>query len=117
MKILIELIIICLLFSACKTVKENGVASYYADKFNGRKTASGAVFRQRKLTAAHRSLPFGTKVKVKNLSNGKTVKVTINDRGPFVQGRSIDLSKKAAKRIGMLQQGVAQVQLKYREKR
>lgn len=116
MKSIIQLLLICLLFTACKTVKENGVASYYADKFNGRKTASGATFRQNKLTAAHRTLPFGTKVKVKNLNTGKTIKVTINDRGPFVQGRTIDLSKKAAKKIGMLQQGVAKVQLKYKKK-
>jgi rare lipoprotein A len=115
MKSLLQLLLICLLFAACKTVKENGVASYYADKFDGRKTASGAVFRQNKLTAAHRTLPFGTKVKVKNLSNGKTVKVTVNDRGPFVQGRTIDLSKKAAQKIGMVQKGVAQVQLKYKK--
>ena len=112
-----RLLFICLLFAACKTVKEEGVASYYADKFDGRKTANGAIFRQNRLTAAHRSLPFGTKVKVKNLNNGKTVKVTVNDRGPFVQGRTIDLSKKAAKKLGMLQQGVAPVQLKYRRKR
>ena len=115
MKSLLQLLLICLLFAACKTVKENGVASYYADKFDGRKTASGAIFRQNKLTAAHRTLPFGTKVKVKNLSNGKTVKVTVNDRGPFVQGRTIDLSKKAAQKIGMVQKGVAQVQLKYKK--
>jgi len=117
MKSILQLLLICLLFTACKTVKENGVASYYSDKFDGRKTASGAIFRQNKLTAAHRTLPFGTKVKVKNLSNGKTVKVTVNDRGPFVQGRTIDLSKKAAQKIGMLQKGVAQVQLKYKNKK
>ncbi len=117
MKSLFQLLLVCLLFTACKTVKENGTASYYSDKFDGRKTASGVIFRQNKLTAAHRSLPFGTRVKVKNLSNGKTVKVTINDRGPFVQGRTIDLSKKAAKKIGILQQGVAQVQMKYRNKK
>jgi len=116
MKLLIRFLFICLLFTACKTVKENGVASYYADTFNGRKTASGAIFRQNKLTAAHRTLPFGTRVKVKNISNGKTVKVAINDRGPFVQGRTIDLSKKAAKKLGILQQGVAQVQLKYKKR-
>ena len=96
---------------------EKGKASYYADKFEGRKTASGTTFHQNKLTAAHRTLPFGTRVKVKNLNNGKTVKVTINDRGPFVQGRTIDLSKKAARKIGILQQGVAQVQIKYRNKK
>ena len=117
MKLFFQLLVICILFAACKTVKENGTASYYSDKFDGRQTASGAIFRQNKLTAAHRTLPFGTKVKVKNISNGKTVKVIINDRGPFVQGRTIDLSKKAARKIGILQQGVAQVQLKYKKKK
>ena len=117
MKSAIQLLFICLLFTACKTVTETGVASYYGDKFDGRKTASGAIFRQNKLTAAHRTLPFGTVVKVKNISNGETVKVVINDRGPYVQGRTIDLSKKAAEEIGMLQQGVAKVQLKYKKKK
>lgn len=116
-QVVYAVLLICLLFQACKTTKEQGVASYYADKFDGRKTASGATFRQRKLTAAHRTLPFGTKVKVKNLRNGKTVKVIINDRGPFVQGRSIDLSKKAARKIDMLQQGITPVEIKYRQKR
>lgn len=94
---------------------EAGEASYYADKFQGRKTANGETFRQRKKTAAHRTLPFGTKVTVKNLSNGKTVKVRINDRGPFAKGRIIDLSKKAAKKIHMVQSGVADVEIRYRE--
>src|SRR3712207_6265270 len=69
--------------SCAKPIVESGKASYYADKFVGRKTANGETFRQRKRTAAHKTLPFGTKVKVKNLDNGKTVKVRINDRGPF----------------------------------
>ena len=98
-------------------ITETGKASYYADKFNGRRTANGEIFRQRKKTAASKTLPFGTKVKVKNLSNGKTVKVRINDRGPFVAGRIIDLSKKAAKKIGMIRAGVQPVQIKYKEKR
>src|SRR4249919_962127 len=89
-------IIISFAFLSCnRNVFESGKASYYSDKFDGRKTASGAVFSQHKLTAAHKTLPFGTKVKVTNLSNGKTVKVRINDRGPFVEGRILDLSKKA----------------------
>lgn len=91
-----------------------GQASYYADKFKGRKTANGETFRQRKKTAAHRTLPFGTKVTVKNLANGKTVKVRINDRGPFAKGRIIDLSKKAAKRINMIKSGVANVEIRYK---
>lgn len=105
-----------LFLTSCASVKEDGKASFYADKFNGRTTASGARFSQRKRTAAHRTLPFGTKLKVKNLDNGKTVRVRVNDRGPFVQGRMIDLSKKAARKLGMLQQGVANVEIKYRKK-
>jgi len=75
--------------------KKNVTASYYHDKFNGRKTASGAIFDNKKQTAAHKKLPFGTEVKVTNRANGKWVRVIINDRGPFTKGREIDLSKKA----------------------
>lgn len=108
----------CTMFVSCsKAVYESGKASYYADKFEGRPTASGATFHQRKLTAAHKTLPFGTKVKVVNLTNGKSVKVRINDRGPFVQGRIIDLSKKAADKIGMTQKGVQEVEIKYKKKK
>ena len=108
---------IILATSSCShKMTETGKASYYADKFNGRRTANGEIFRQRKKTAASKTLPFGTKVKVKNLSNGKTVKVRINDRGPFVAGRIIDLSKKAAKKIGMIRAGVQMVEIRYKEK-
>lgn len=75
--------------------KKNVVAVYYHDKFNGRKTASGAIFDNNKQTAAHKELPFGTQVKVTNRANGKWVYVIINDRGPFGKGREIDLTKKA----------------------
>ncbi len=78
-----------------KLYKTNAHASYYANKFNGKKTASGARFDNNKLTAAHKKLPFGTKLRVTNPKNGKHVLVTINDRGPFVRGREIDLSRKA----------------------
>lgn len=78
-----------------KVYKKNAHASYYADKFNGRKTASGEKFSNSKYTAAHRKIAFGTKVKVTNLANKKSVVVEINDRGPFSPGREIDLSKKA----------------------
>lgn len=74
---------------------KKAVACYYHDKFNGRKTASGEKFSNSKYTAAHKKLPFGTKVKVTNKANDKSVIVTINDRGPFTRGRDIDLSKKA----------------------
>jgi len=105
-----------LILAGCsRKIVEEGKASYYADKFLGRKTANGQVFSQRKLTAAHKTLPFGTKVKVVNLANGKAVKVTINDRGPFVAGRIIDLSKKAAKKIDMVNAGVVNVKIKYRK--
>ncbi len=94
---------------------QTGKASYYADKFNGRKTASGERFRNSKLTAAHKTLPFGTKVKVTNRRNGKSVKVRINDRGPFIAGRIIDLSKKAAKKIDIDKEGVGMVRIKYKK--
>lgn len=78
-----------------KVLKGKAEASYYHDKFNGKKTASGEKFSNSKLTAAHRTLPFGTKVKVTNLVNDKSVIVEVNDRGPFKKSREIDLSKKA----------------------
>ena len=80
---------------------QSGVASWYGGKFHGRKTASGERYNQNALTAAHRSLPFGTRVRVTNTSNGNTVIVRINDRGPFVGGRVIDLSRAAASSIGI----------------
>ncbi len=93
---------------------ETGEASYYADKFVGRSTASGETYQHTKFTAAHRTLPFGTIVKVTNLNNGKTVTVRINDRGPFARGRIIDLSKAAAKQIDMVNAGVAKVRIEYK---
>ncbi len=104
------------LISCSHKITETGKASYYADKFAGRRTASGDIFRQQKMTAAHKTLPFGTRVKVKNLSTGKTIKVRINDRGPFVPGRIIDLSKKAARRLGIIEVGVQPVSISYRKK-
>jgi rare lipoprotein A len=88
-----------------------GVASYYGQKFAGRPTASGERFDPDGLTAAHRSLPFGTKVRVTNLANNRSVVVRINDRGPFVRGRIIDLSSAAFARIAQLNQGVARVRV------
>ncbi len=85
-------------------------ASYYHDKFNGRKTASGAIFSNSKMTAAHRTLRFGTKVKVTNLRNGKSVVVTINDRGPFHKSRALDLSKAAFDEIGNLDRGTMPIE-------
>lgn len=82
-----------------KIYKTNAHASYYADKFNGRRTTSGRKFDNNKYTAAHKKFPFGTKVKVTNEANGKSVIVEITDRGPFVKSREIDLSKRAFKDI------------------
>lgn len=78
-----------------KLFKKDAHASYYADRFTGRKTASGRIFNNQKYTAAHRKLPFGTKVRVTNEKNGKSVIVEITDRGPFTKGKDIDLTKKA----------------------
>ena len=88
-----------------------GKASWYGPGFRGRKTASGEIFDDSKLTAAHKTLPLGTMAKVTNLSNGKSVKVEINDRGPYVDGRIIDLSHAAAHALGMVDRGVAHVEI------
>ena len=90
---------------------ETGRASYYADKFQGRATASGEAYERSALTAAHRTLPFGTLVEVTNLGNGRTVTVRINDRGPFVKGRIIDVSYRAAVDLAFLQEGLADVRV------
>lgn len=90
---------------------ESGIASYYGNEFQSRKTANGERFDQRKLTAAHRTMPFGTRVKVTNTRNGRTVVVRINDRGPFAKGRIIDLSSTAFKTIGNLNAGVLPVRI------
>lgn len=90
---------------------EEGVASYYADEFDGRMTSNGEIFDMHQLTAAHRTLPFQTKVRVTNLTNGKSVVVRINDRGPFKDDRIIDLSRGAAEEIDMIGPGTATVRL------
>ena len=89
-----------------------GYASYYADKFHGRKTANGEIFNMHDYTAAHRNLPFNTVLLVTNFENGKKVKVRINDRGPYVKGRILDLSLQAAKDLGLIKSGVTKVQIK-----
>jgi rare lipoprotein A len=88
-----------------------GRASFYGPGFHGEQTASGDIFDQEAFTAAHRTLKFGSRLRVTNLENGSTVLVTINDRGPFVKGRVIDLSKAAARTLGFLRQGTARVRL------
>ena len=92
-----------------KNVKKVGKASWYGPRFRGKRTASGERFNPKKLTAAHRRLPLGTRVRVTNLENGKTVRVRINDRGPYHGGRIIDLSRAAAQHLSM--DGVARVRL------
>jgi rare lipoprotein A len=88
-----------------------GVASWYGPWHQGRRTANGERFDMRKLTAAHKTLPLDSKVRVTNLENGKSVEVTINDRGPYVGDRLIDLSERAARRLGMKEQGLATVRV------
>lgn len=91
---------------------QSGVASWYGDDFHGKATADGEVYDMHKLTAAHPQLPFHTLVEVENLGNGRRVLVRINDRGPFLKGRIIDLSLAAAQRLGMAEQGTAEVRLR-----
>jgi rare lipoprotein A (peptidoglycan hydrolase) len=88
-----------------------GEASWYGPGFDGKKTASGDIFDDSKLTAAHKTIPLGSKAKITNLTNGKTVEVKINDRGPFVEGRIVDLSHAAAKSLGLTERGIAKVQI------
>ena len=88
---------------------QTGKASYYAKKFSGRKTASGERLHHDSLTCAHRTYPFGTQLKVTNPANGKTVIVRVTDRGPYVKGRIIDLSVRAARELGIIAQGIAPV--------
>ena len=91
---------------------EEGLASWYGHPYHGRPTTSGEIYDMEKMTAAHRTLPFGTRVQVENLFNGREVEVHINDRGPFVEGRIIDLSRAAARRLEMLGPGTARVRLR-----
>ena len=92
-------------------IEQTGEASRYAKSFQGKKTANGEKFDQKKLTAAHPALPLGTKAKVTNLENGKSVDVRINDRGPYVKGRDIDLSPSAAKELDITKHGIAPVKI------
>ena len=92
-------------------MKQKGVASWYGDDFHGRTTASGELYDMHALTAAHRTLPLGTVVRIVNVVNGKHVTIRVNDRGPYVHGRILDLSYAAAKTLGMVQDGVSAIQL------
>lgn len=91
--------------------QEFGLASYYSDKFQGKPTASGTPYDKKELTAAHKTLPFGTIIKVTRLDNKKSVTVKVNDRGPYIGGRIVDLSRAAAERIGLITDGTAQVKV------
>ncbi|MBC3540711.1 septal ring lytic transglycosylase RlpA family protein [Rufibacter sediminis] len=115
------LLFIALLASGCSSsapafgtrgYTETGKASFYSDKLKGNKMANGERYKPGKRTAAHKKLPFGTKVKVTNPQNGRSVKVLITDRGPFARGRIIDLSKSAARKLDIEKSGVAPVQMK-----
>ena len=106
-----KMILVAMLISFSIIAKEKiGIASYYHDKYHGRRAANGSIFNQNELTCAHNTLPFGTRLKVKNLSNNKEVIVIVTDRGPFIKDRVIDLSKAAADSIGMLEKGLQKVQ-------
>jgi rare lipoprotein A len=108
--------LLAILLTSCGGSKsaftQSGQGSYYADKFNGRPTASGTPYRPGKLTAAHNTLPFGTKIRVTNTRTGRSVKVVVNDRGPHTKGRIVDVSKRAARKLGLIDAGVIPVQLK-----
>ena len=97
---------------AARSYYQSTTVSYYANKFNGEKTASGDVYRHSKMSAAHKTLSFGTKVEIINIENSKKVMVTINDRGPLKSGRAFDLSQGAFKKIGNLNDGILKVKYK-----
>ena len=102
----------CITMNAqAETVFQQGKASYYGKAHHGKKTASGKRFNMYGMTAAHRTLPFGTKLKVTSKDTGKSVIVTVNDRGPYIHGRILDLSQGAARQLGMIQKGVGVVTL------
>ncbi len=90
---------------------DTGIASWYGDKFHGKQAADGSIYNQYEMTAAHKTLPLGSKVKVTNLKNGKKCIVKITDRGPFVKGRIIDLSRAAAQKVEMISSGIAEVKI------
>ena len=115
---LASLSVVALVLAACSSTPElataktqSGQASWYGPGLQGRKTASGERFNMNTYSAAHRTLAFGTKLCVENLRNGRGVTVQVNDRGPFVRGRVIDVSRKAAKSLGMIRSGTASVRL------
>jgi len=110
-KIVISLVFFFMVAVCASAFEAEGFASWYGGKFQGRKTANGEIFDTNKLTAAHKTLAFGTKVKVTSVESGASVIVRINDRGPFVENRIIDLSRAAADIIGLTARGVAKVHI------
>lgn len=116
MKPLFSFFCLCFLvvFSSNGQIQQ-GEASFYKDAFEGRKTASGELFQQALPTAAHRSLAFGTKLKITNKANGKTAEVTVNDRGPYIRNRIIDVSKSVAEQLGFVEDGTTQVEIEVLE--
>lgn len=110
---LVPIVALCLVLTAPLSASEaeTGEASWYGPGFHGRRTANGEIFDKEAKTAAHRTLPFGTLVRVRNLDNGREVVVRINDRGPFARGRILDLSEAAARVLGMVESGTARVRL------
>ncbi len=116
-KIFIKLIILTITyFTASGFVQEDGLASFYADSYHGRPTASGELYDKDKMTAAHMTLPFNTRLRVINKNNDKEVVVKVNDRGNFKPGRVIDLSKAAAEALDMIDEGLVPVSLEIIEK-
>ena len=110
-------LVFLLVLLACSSPSsvEEGIASFYNDSLHGNPTASGETYNKRARTAAHLTLPFGTRVQVTNLDSGKSVWVTINDRGPYADGRIIDLSRAAARKIDLIDAGTAKVRLEIYE--
>ena len=99
------------LFAGTCLAAEEGIAAYYSDVFHGKKTASGKIYNKHKMTGAHKTIPFGTKVRVTDLTNNQSVVVTITDRGPYSETRIIDLSRAAAMEIDLIQRGIGPVRL------
>jgi rare lipoprotein A len=110
-KLFLSIAILCCISLFASAQTQTGTASFYADKFNGRKTSSGEVFSQKKMTCAHKTLPFGTELFVRNLSNDSTVVVTVNDRLPQSSKRIVDLSKAAAAQLNFIPKGLTKVEL------
>ncbi|HEB77729.1 MAG TPA: septal ring lytic transglycosylase RlpA family protein [Methylothermaceae bacterium] len=108
---ILALMTACMTGAGTAVAEETGIAAYYSDVFQGRRTACGDRYDKNALTAAHNRLPCGTKVRVTNLENNRSVVVTLNDRGPSTPGRIIDLSRRAAKKLGFVKQGLARVKV------